>query len=176
MRALSQYLHPGDPQTPADLVQNVQQGTPVHTALYFVVMLILLCLPMLDLVHSIIMFGAMPTLVAESPEHAMTVLTAALETAPWATLEMLALLFICAWDSVLQHYDDSSTCSAQLAGMAHVGSAACKDNLYNHPIFATDWQERRRHFVLSGIYRVRVHTLLMDQRTASQTATAAASS
>ena len=115
MGALGQYFHPADPQGPADLVQYVRQGTPVHTALYFVVLLILLGLPavyvrqhdkvgiaglagflllffglpMVDLVHSIIMFGALPTLVAESPDHAMTTLTAAFETPPWVILEIL---------------------------------------------------------------------------------------
>jgi hypothetical protein len=113
--ATGQYFHPGDPQGPADLVQYVKQGTPVHTALYFAVMLVLLGLPavyirqrdkvgisglegflllffglpMVDLVHSVSLFGIVPTLVADSPERAWPLMAAAIESPPWVILEIL---------------------------------------------------------------------------------------
>ena len=117
MGMLGQYFHPGDPQSPADLPQYARQGLPVHTALYFVVMLILLGLPALyirqrdkvgvmglvgflllffglplvDLVHSVIMANILPTLVADSPGHANTLLGAAFGTPPWSILEILGI-------------------------------------------------------------------------------------
>jgi hypothetical protein len=115
MGALGQFFHPGDPQGPADLVPYVQRSTPVHTALYFAVMLVLLGLPalyisqkdktgrlglagfllfffglpMVDLVHSVSLFSIVPALVADSPERAWTLLAVAGETPPGVILEIL---------------------------------------------------------------------------------------
>jgi len=115
MGPLGQYFHPGDPHTPAEFALNVQQSTPVHAALYFTVMLILLGLPaaylhqrekvgipglagflllffglpMVDLVHSVALFSFLPTLLAQAPDRAMTLVVAANEAPPWAALEIL---------------------------------------------------------------------------------------
>ena len=121
MGALGQYFHPGDPQGAADaafIVQYARQSTPVHAALYFAVMLVLLGLPavyvrqrektgwaglagflllfwgwpMVDLVHSVALSTYLPTLVADSPERAITLTAVANESAPWATLEIVGFL------------------------------------------------------------------------------------
>lgn len=114
--AYGQMFHPADPETAADLPRYVQDGTSIHRALYFAVMLILLGLPALharqskktgilglagfvllffglplvDLIHSVVFANVLPTLVAEtSPDQAMSVLVAAFSAPPWAILEML---------------------------------------------------------------------------------------
>lgn len=114
--AFGQAFHPADPETASHLPHYVQGSTPIHTALYFAVMLILLGLPALharqsektgtlglvgfvliffglplvDLIHSVVFATTLPMLVAEtSPDQAFSVLVAAFSAPPWAILEML---------------------------------------------------------------------------------------
>lgn len=114
--AFGQMFHPADPETAAALPHYAQAGMPIHLLLYFAVMSILLGLPALharqsdktgilglvgfvllffglplvDLIHSVVFANMLETLVAgTSPDQALSLLTTAFSTQPWATLEML---------------------------------------------------------------------------------------
>jgi hypothetical protein len=113
--AAGQLFHPADPMGPAMLPQYVQASQPLHLILYFAVMLILVGLPgvyarqsgktgllglvgflllffglpLTDLIHSVVNFTILPTLVAQAPDQAMPVMMAAIEEPTWAILQML---------------------------------------------------------------------------------------
>lgn len=113
--AAGQVFHPADPAGPDQLPQYAQASQPLHLLLYFAVMLILLGLPgvyarqsdkagllglvgflllffglpFTDLLHSVVDFTILPALVAQAPDLAMPVLTAAFEEPSWAVLQML---------------------------------------------------------------------------------------
>ena len=113
--ALAQLIHPADPQGPADWPQYAQAGQPLHLMLYFAVMLVLLGLPgmyarqsdktglaglagflllffglpFVDLIHSVINFSILPSVVAQAPDQAMDVINAAIADPAWAILQSL---------------------------------------------------------------------------------------
>jgi hypothetical protein len=114
--AVAQAIHPTDPDSPAALAEYVRASQPVHVLLFFAVLLVLLGLPsvyarqsrkvgllgavgfvflffgvsLLDLVHSILEFTLLPTLVAQLPEQIMSIFTAADEDPIFSSLMMIS--------------------------------------------------------------------------------------
>lgn len=110
----AQLFHPADPEGLTISMEWAQANQSMHLLIFFVVMLVLVGLPgiyirqsdkigfpglvsflllffglpLVDLIHSVVDFTIVPSLVAQAPDRAMPVMMAAFEDPSWTLLQM----------------------------------------------------------------------------------------